>query len=79
MLWIASLLAIISGTPILSYVIWTIIFINAIFSFAQESKTDKAMQALLQMISNNVKILWEGNFTVSLADSLVPGFLIGRG
>ena len=57
MLWIASLLVIISGTPILGYVIWTIIFINAIFSFAQESKTDKAMQALLQMISNNVKIL----------------------
>jgi len=76
MLWIASLLAIISGTPILSYVIWAIIFINAIFSFVQESKADKAMQALSKLIPSNVKVFREGNLTVSLADSLVPGDVV---
>ena len=46
MLWAASILAFISGTPLLSYVIWAIILINAIFSFIQENRADKALQAL---------------------------------
>ena len=33
LLWIGSVLALISGTPILSIVIWCIIVINAVFSF----------------------------------------------
>ncbi|MGN1385615.1 MAG: cation-translocating P-type ATPase [Bacillus sp. (in: firmicutes)] len=76
MLWIASFLALISGTPILSYVIWAIIFINAIFSFVQESKADKAMQALSKMIPNNVKVFRDGNLSVSMAEQLVPGDVV---
>lgn len=76
MLWAASILAIISGTPLLSYVIWFIIFINAIFSFIQESKADKALQSLSKMIPNNVKVYRDGQLSVLSADQLVPGDVV---
>lgn len=76
MLWVASILAIISGTPLLSYVIWFIIIVNAIFSFIQESKADKALQALAEMIPNNVKVYRDGDITVLTADQLVLGDVV---
>lgn len=76
MLWIASILAIIAGTPLLSYVMWTIIIINTIFSFIQERKADQALQALEKMIPNNVKVYRDGELSVLPADELVPGDVI---
>lgn len=76
MLWAASILAIIAGTPIISYVVWVIIFINAIFSFIQESKADKALQSLSKLIPNNVKVFRDGQMAVLSADHLVPGDVI---
>ena len=76
MLWVASILALISGTPLLSYVIWFIIIVNAIFSFIQENKADKALQSLEKMIPNNVKVYREGEITVLTADKLVPGDVV---
>ena len=76
MLWAASILALISGTPLLSYVIWFIIIINAIFSFFQEQKADKALQSLSKMIPNNVKVYRDGEMMVLSADKLVPGDVV---
>lgn len=76
MLWIASILALISGTPLLSYVIWFIIIVNAVFSFVQENKADKALQSLAKMIPNNVKVYRDGQMTVLSAAQLVPGDVI---
>ena len=76
MLWIASILAYMSGTPLLSYVIWFIIIVNAIFSFVQESKADTALQSLAKMIPNRVKVYRDGEMTVLSADQLVPGDVV---
>jgi ATPase, P-type (transporting), HAD superfamily, subfamily IC len=76
MLWVASAMALISGTPVLAYVIWFIILVNAFFSFFQESKADHALQALSKMIPNNVKAYRDGTLTVMSADKLVPGDVI---
>ena len=76
MLWAASILALYAGTPLLSYVIWFIIIINAIFSFIQESKADKALQSLAKMIPNNVKVYRDGQMTVLSANQLVPGDVV---
>lgn len=76
MLWVASILAIISGTPLLSYVIWFIIIVNAIFSFIQEKKADDALQALAKMIPNNVKVYRNGEIHALTADKLVPGDVV---
>ena len=73
MLWAASILAFISGTPLLSYVIWAIILINAIFSFIQENRADKALQALSEMMPSRVKVYRDGEMKSINADQLVPG------
>ncbi|MET1249746.1 cation-transporting P-type ATPase [Sporolactobacillus sp. STCC-11] len=76
MLWIASVLAILSGTPMLAYVIWAIILINALFSFLQEKKADTALQALSRMMPNQVKVYRDHVLTVLSADQLVPGDIV---
>ena len=73
MLWTASILAFISGTPLLSYVIWAIILINAIFSFIQENRADKALQALSKMMPSHVKVYRDGELKSIHAEQLVPG------
>lgn len=76
MLWAASILALVSKTPLLSYVIWFIIIVNAAFSFVQEYKADKALQALAKMIPSNVKVYRDGEIMVLSADKLVPGDVV---
>jgi magnesium-transporting ATPase (P-type) len=76
MLWIASALAIVSGTSMLAYVIWAIILINALFSFLQEKKADTALQALSRMMPNQVKVYRDNVLTVLPADQLVPGDVV---
>lgn len=74
--WVASILSLVSGTPLLSYVIWFIIVVNAIFSFVQEKKADEALQTLAKMIPNNVKVYRNGKIHVLTADQLVPGDVV---
>lgn len=76
MLWVAGALALISGTPVLAYVIWSIIIVNAFFSFVQERKADHALQALARMMPNNVKAYRDGEITVLPAEGLVPGDVV---
>lgn len=76
MLWVASILAIMSGTPLLSYVIWFIIIVNAVFSFVQERKADKALQSLEKMMPNRVKVYRDGGITVLTSEQLVPGDVV---
>ncbi|MBB6443596.1 cation-translocating P-type ATPase [Bacillus benzoevorans] len=76
MLWIASILAVISGNLLLSYVMWFIIIINAFFSFFQERKAYKALQSLEKMIPNQVKVYRNGEITMQHAEQLVPGDVV---
>lgn len=76
MLWIASILAVVSGNLLLSYVMWFIIIINAIFSFFQERKAYKALQSLEKMIPNNVKVYRNGEITMQHAEQLVLGDVV---
>jgi potassium/sodium efflux P-type ATPase len=56
LLWIAGILAFISGTPELGWAIWTVIWINALFSFWQEFQAEQALSALKQMLPARVKV-----------------------
>ncbi|MGL5065347.1 MAG: cation-transporting P-type ATPase, partial [Microcoleus sp.] len=42
LLWVAGTLAFISRTPELGWAIWTVILINAVFSFWQEFQAERA-------------------------------------
>ncbi len=73
MLWVAAVLAYIGDLPELSWAIIAVIFINAIFSFWQEFRAEKATEALKQMIPRNAKVIRDGQTIQVPASELVPG------
>lgn len=76
LLWAASILAFISGTPQLGFAIIGVIIINAIFSFWQEYQAEKAAEALKKILPPTAKVIREGKEREILAGELVPGDII---
>jgi magnesium-transporting ATPase (P-type) len=76
MLWVAGILAFVGGMPQLGWAVFAVIFINAIFSFWQEYRAEKATEALRQMIPHNARVIRDGKTTQIPAAELVPGDLM---
>jgi len=83
LLEVAALLAFIAnkyvpneGNDILGYAIIMAVFINATFTFWQEYKADKAMEALLKLMPTMVTVIRSGNNEIIDAKGLVPGDVI---
>ncbi|HEY0196469.1 MAG TPA: HAD-IC family P-type ATPase [Methanobacterium sp.] len=73
LLWAASILAFLSGTPQLGFAIIAVILINAIFSFWQEYQAEKAIEALKRILPTTAKVVREGKSEEIVASQLVPG------
>ncbi|XGV97932.1 MAG: cation-translocating P-type ATPase [Leptolyngbya sp. BL-A-14] len=76
LLWVAGILAFISGTPELGWAIWAVIWINAAFSFWQEYQAEQALAALRRVLPVQVKVYRDGILRTVLARELVPGDVI---
>lgn len=76
LLWAASILAFISGTPQLGFAIIAVIIINALFSFWQEYQAEKAAEALKKILPSKAKVIREGKEREILSAELVPGDII---
>jgi len=76
MLWVGGILAFVGQMPQLGWAIFAVIFINAIFSFWQEFRAEKATEALKQMIPHNAKVIRDGKTVQVPAADLVPGDLM---
>jgi magnesium-transporting ATPase (P-type) len=76
LLWAASILSFISGTPQLGFAIIGVIIINAIFSFWQEYQAEKATEALKKILPSTAKVIREDKEREILAAELVPGDMI---
>ncbi|MGZ4856746.1 MAG: cation-translocating P-type ATPase [Methanobacteriaceae archaeon] len=76
LLWAASILAFLSGTPQLGVAIIAVIIINAIFSFWQEYKAEQALEALKRILPSTAKVIRKGQKAEILAGNLVPGDLL---
>jgi magnesium-transporting ATPase (P-type) len=76
LLWVAGILAFISGTPELGWAIWAVIWINAAFSFWQEYQAEQALAALKRVLPVQVKVYREGELRTILARELVPGDVV---
>lgn len=76
MLWVASGLAFVGGLPELGWAILAVIFINAVFSFWQEFRAEKATEALKRMIPRYAKVIRDGKTQQIPAEELVPGDLM---
>lgn len=81
LLWAASFLAFLSGTPQLGAAIIAVIIINAVFSFWQEYQAEKAIEALKKILPSRAKVLRQGKSREILTAELVPGdvLLLGEG
>lgn len=73
LLWVGAALAFVGGLPELGYAIIAVIVINALFSFWQEYKAEKATEALKKLIPSYSKVLRDGEIKQVLAEELVPG------
>jgi len=73
LLWVAGVLAFISGTPELGWAIWPVIWINAAFSFWQEYQAEQALAALKRVLPVQVKVYRDGSLSTMLARELVSG------
>ena len=76
MLWVGGILAFVGGMPELGWAIFAVIFINAIFSFWQEFRAEKATEALKHMIPHNANVIRDGKTVQIPAAELVPGDLM---
>jgi len=88
LLWIASALSFVSeyfhpgeGMLTLGFTIIGVIVINAIFTFIQEYRAEKAVEALKKLLPFNVKVLRDGSIKEIPAGEVVPGdiFLLSEG
>jgi magnesium-transporting ATPase (P-type) len=60
MLWAAALLGAVAGMPQLTVAIIAVIILNAVFSFVQESRADRAAERLQSLLPARVTVIRDG-------------------
>src|SRR4030042_2160071 len=77
-LWVAAVLCFIPRVdmPQLGYAIILVIIINAIFSFMQEYRAEKALEALKKMLPSYSTVLRGGEVNEIPSRELVPGDIL---
>ena len=76
LLWAGAALALVGGMPQLSAAIVAVIVVNAVFSFAQEYRAERAVDALRRILPHRVRVRRDGRQTEIAAEELVPGDLV---
>ena len=73
LLWVAGGLAFIAHAPQLGWAIWAVILINGVFSFWQEFKAERTLQALAGNLPPRVRVWRDGRLQDLTAEQLVCG------
>jgi calcium-translocating P-type ATPase len=76
LMWVGAFLAFIARIPEIGWAIIAVIIINAIFSFWQEFKAEKALDALKHLIPSYVRVMRNGKETRILSSDVVPGDIV---
>jgi len=76
LLWGAGLAAILGRQPTLGVVIWIVVLINAGFSFWQQYRAERAMEALSRLLPIYTRVVRSGVEQQVEARDLVPGDLL---
>jgi len=76
LMWGGSGLSFWAGMPEAGWACIAVIFINAIFSFWQEFKAEKAIDALKKLIPSYARVIRDGNETKVPTSDIVPGDVI---
>ena len=82
-LWLAAALALFAhrqdptaGMATLAAAIVTVILLNALFSFWQQYRAERAMEALAKLLPERVRVMRDGGVCELDADDLVPGDIV---
>ena len=73
LLWLAAGLAFVAAVPVLGGAIVAVIFLNALFAFAQERQAGRAVEALTRYLPQQATVRRDGEREVIDARKLVPG------
>jgi fructose-specific phosphotransferase system IIA component len=76
LMWVGSGLAFLSGMPEICWAIIVVIFLNAVFSFWQEFKAEKAIDALKKLLPSYSRVVRNGEEKKALSEEIVPGDII---
>lgn len=78
LLWVGGGLCFLPGVdmPQLGWAIFMVILINAVFSFWQEYKAERAIEALQKLLPLKSTVIRDGQKTEILSSELVPGDII---
>jgi len=76
MLWGACGLALLAGLPQLAVAVAVVVLINAVFSFAQERRADRAADRLRDLVPRTATVRRDGHRQVVPAGDLVPGDVV---
>jgi len=81
MLVIAGLISIFLGELTDSYIIFAAVVLTIFFSFFQEAKAEKTLEALQSVVEKKARVIRDGRITEVDADHIVPGdiIVIGEG
>ena len=76
LLWAGGAMAFVGNMPQLGWAIWSVVVINAVFSFWQEYRAERAMEALRRLLPHQARIMRDGAERLVPAEELVPGDLM---
>ena len=73
LLWAGAGLALLAGMPQLAAAIVVVILVNAVFSYLQEERAERAVAALRRMLPQRVRIRRDGETAEIPGEEVVPG------
>jgi len=76
LMWVGSILSFWAKMPEAGWACIVVIFINAIFSFWQEFKAERAIDALKKLMPSYARLIREGKEKKVLTSDIVPGDII---
>jgi calcium-translocating P-type ATPase len=76
LLWVGGALALLAGMPQLGWAIFVVIVINGFFSFFQEYRAERAVEALQELLPHEIAVLRDGKSVRVPTVELVPGDLV---
>lgn len=76
LLWVGGGIAFLAELPQLAIAIWSVNLINGFFSFWQEHKAEKAVEALQRLLPVHARVLRDGREVEIDAEELVPGDIL---
>ncbi|MDD5594502.1 MAG: cation-transporting P-type ATPase [Candidatus Margulisbacteria bacterium] len=76
LLWVAAAMAYLGGMPELAVAIACVVLINAVFSFWQEYRAERAIAALKKLLPSYAKVIRDGREKRILSAELAPGDLL---